>query len=136
MRSGFMPRAATVLASVAAAASLLGQPAATRAQGDGAAKKRNPFTGNADAIKEGRALYLQHGCSGCHGVQGGGGMAMPLLDDTWEFGSSDDVLFRLIKGEIAESTMPKVWQLESDQVWKVIAYVRSLYRGDPSKVDW
>ena len=134
MRSGFMPRAATVLASAVAAASLLGQPAASRAQGGGAAK--NPFTGNADAIKEGRALYLQHGCSGCHGVQGGGGMATPLLDDTWEFGSSDEVLFRLIKGEIAESTMPKVYQLEPDQVWKMIAYIRSLYRGDPSKVDW
>jgi mono/diheme cytochrome c family protein len=72
----------------------------------------------------------------CHGVQGGGGMAMPLLDDTWEFGSSDEVLFRLIKGEIAESTMPKVYELEPDQVWKMIAYIRSLYRGDPGKADW
>lgn len=38
-------------------------------------KKLNPFTGNADAIKEGRQLYLQSGCPGCHGSGGGGAMA-------------------------------------------------------------
>jgi len=102
-----------------------------------AAKNVNPFTGNAEAIKEGRALYLKHNCSGCHGVGGGGGMAMPLIDETWKFGSSDEVLFKLIKGEIPESTMPKTWNsLEPDEVWKIVAYVRSLYAGDPSKVDW
>jgi mono/diheme cytochrome c family protein len=101
-----------------------------------AAKKVNPVTGNAEAIKEGRALYLKHNCSGCHGVGGGGGMAMPLIDETWKFGSSDEVLFKLIKGEIAESTMPKTWSsLEPDEVWKIIAYVRSLRPGNPSKVD-
>lgn len=121
---------------VVAAASVLGQLAPSTAQSLAAAKKLNPFTGNPEAIKEGRGLYLQHGCSGCHGVMGGGGMAMPLLDETWKFGSSDEVLFRLIKGEIAESTMPKVWQLEPDQVWKILAYIRSLYVGDPSTVDW
>jgi cytochrome c(L) len=113
---------------------LLGQAGVTGAQG---AKKLNPFTGNAEAIKEGRALYLQRGCSGCHGVGGGGGMALPLIDDAWKFGSSDEVLFKLIKGEIEASTMPKVFgDLEPDQIWKMIAYIRSLYAGDPSKVDW
>lgn len=106
-------------------------------QSPNAVKKLNPYTGNAQAIQEGRTLYLQRGCSGCHGVLGGGGMAMPLMDDVWKFGSSDEVLFKLIKGEIAESTMPKVFgDLEPDQVWKIIAYIRSLYIGDPSRVDW
>jgi cytochrome c(L) len=102
-----------------------------------AEKKLNPFTGNQAAIKEGRTLYLQYNCSGCHGVGGGGGMAVPLIDDTWRFGSSDETLFKLIKGEIPQSTMPKTWSsLEPDQVWKILAYVRTLYTGDPSKVDW
>jgi len=26
--------------------------------------------------------------------------------------------------------------LEDDQAWKILAYVRSLYRSDPNKVDW
>ena len=104
---------------------------------DTAVKKLNPFTGNPEAIKEGRALWLQFGCSGCHGVMGGGGMAPPVIDDVWKFGSSDEVLFKLIKGEIPNQTMPKAFvNLETEQVWKMIAYVRSLYVGDPGKVDW
>jgi len=100
-------------------------------------KKLNPFTGNPAAIQEGRSLYLQNGCSACHGVMGGGGMGVPLLDDVWVFGSDDATLFKLIKGQIPEQTMPKIFAgLEDDQVWKVIAYIRTLYRGDSSKVDW
>src|SRR5437899_4029749 len=34
----------------------------------GQAKKLNPYDGNPDAIEAGRILYLQYGCSGCHGV--------------------------------------------------------------------
>ena len=33
--------------------------------------------------------------------------------------------------------MPKTWNsLEPDEVWKIVAYVRSLSKVDPSKVDW
>jgi cytochrome c(L) len=116
--------------------SLLALLAASTAQGQGAAKRLNAYTGNPQAIEEGRALYMQHGCSGCHGVRGGGGMALPLNDDTWAFGSGDEVLFKLIKGDIPESTMPKVWNLADDQVWKMLAYIRSLYTGDPALADW
>jgi cytochrome c(L) len=102
-----------------------------------APKKLNKYTGNAEAIKEGRDLYLKYGCSGCHGVGGGGGMGPPLTDDVWKFGSSDEILFKLIKGQLADATMPKVGeQLTDDQVWKIIAYIRSVYAGDPGKIDW
>jgi len=110
---------------------------AATAQDQAKAKKLNPFTGKPEAIQEGRTLYLQYGCSGCHGVMGGGGMAMPLLDDVWKFGSDDETLFKLIKGEIEPSTMPKVFgALEKDQVWKIIAYIRSIYQGDQSQINW
>jgi cytochrome c(L) len=104
----------------------------------GEAKKLNPYTGNPEAIKEGRALYLQYGCSGCHGVGGGGGMGPSLADDEWKFGSDDDTLFKLIKGEIPQQTMPAVFgkELTDEQIWKMLAYVRSLYQGDPSKINW
>jgi len=102
------------------------------------AKKLNPYTGNPEAIKEGRALFLQYGCSGCHGVGGGGGMGPALNDDEWKFGSDDETLFKLIKGEIPEQTMPAVFgkELTDEQIWKILAYVRSLYQGDPSKINW
>ncbi|MFL5270818.1 MAG: c-type cytochrome, partial [Anaeromyxobacteraceae bacterium] len=105
--------------------------------GAGGGKKLNKYTGNAAAIQEGRTLYLQNGCSGCHGVGGGGGMAPPIVDDVWRFGSDDQTLFKLIKGQIPEQTMPKVYNaLPDDEVWKILAFVRSQYAGDPQKADW
>src|SRR2546427_4959980 len=101
-------------------------------------EKLNPYTGNAEAIQEGRTLYLQIGCSGCHGVGGGGGMGPALLDDEWKFGSDDETLFKLIKGEIPQQSMPAIFgkELPDDDVWKILAYVRALYQGDPSKINW
>ena len=100
-------------------------------------RKLNPFTGNADMAAEGRTLYFQVGCQGCHGGGGGGGMATSVIDDAWAFGSDDDVLFRLIKGEIPEQTMPTVYSvLEDEEVWKILAFIRSVYAGDPGRIDW
>jgi cytochrome c(L) len=112
----------------------LGHGGATVAQD---AKKLNPYTGNAEVIQEGRTLFLQNGCSGCHGVMGGGGMGPPLIGKNWKYGSDDETLYKLIKGQIPEQKMPKVFGfLQDDQVWKIITYVRSLYKGDPTKVNW
>jgi cytochrome c(L) len=117
---------------------LLGQPGMAPAEETAKPKKLNPYTGDPEAIKQGRTLYLQIGCSGCHGVGGGGGMGPALLDDEWKFGSDDESLFKLIKGEIPQQTMPGVLgkELPDDDVWKILAYVRSLYQGDPSKINW
>jgi mono/diheme cytochrome c family protein len=102
-----------------------------------AVKKLNPFTGKPEAVQQGRTLWLQYGCSGCHGVMGGGGMAMPVSDDTWKFGSDDETLYKLIKGRIDAQTMPKIYDaMPDDELWKIIAYVRSVYAGDKSKVNW
>jgi cytochrome c(L) len=114
-------------------AGMLGRLAAGGAQ----AAALNPYRENPAAVVEGRTLFIQHGCSGCHGVMGGGGMGVPLIDDAWKFGSDDETLFKLIKGQIPEQTMPKVWAgLEDDQVWRILAYIRSLYKGDPSRINW
>lgn len=112
--------------------------AVVRAEEAAAPKKLNPYTGNAEAIKQGRELFLKTGCSGCHGAGGGGGMGPPLTDDEWKFGSDDETLFKLIKGQIPQQTMPTMFGnvLKDDEVWKIIAFIRSIYKGDPSKVDW
>src|SRR5262245_5791958 len=55
--------------------------AAADAHGQDAPK--NPFSGDPKAISEGQALYVRQGCSGCHGLKGGGGMAVALTDDNW-----------------------------------------------------
>lgn len=113
-------------------------PDGAQGQGASSALTKNPFKAtNVQAVAEGKALFLEYGCSGCHGAGGGGGMGPSLIDDEWKFGSKDDVLYRLIKGEIAEATMPKVYNtLSDDEVWKMLAYIRSIYAGDPAKIDW
>src|SRR5689334_73982 len=98
----------------------------------------NPFSTNIDAVIEGRAIYLKYGCAGCHGMGGGGGMGKPLIDDEWRFGSDDATLFKLIRGEIPNQTMPNAIgkTLTDDEIWKALMYVRSQYAGDPSKINW
>ncbi len=109
-----------------------------RAQDQAKPEKLNPFTGNPEAIKEGRNLYFLYGCNGCHGGTGGGGMGRPLSDDEWTFGSDDETLFKLIRGQIPEQTMPAVFGkvMTEEETWKVLAFIRSLYKGDPSRVNW
>jgi cytochrome c peroxidase len=64
-------------------------------------------------------------------------MGKPLLDDTWIFASDDETLYKLIKGQIPRQTMPTTWaSLPDEQIWKLLAYVRSLYKGDPSLITW
>jgi mono/diheme cytochrome c family protein len=98
----------------------------------------NPFSKSVEAVLEGRKIYLKNGCSGCHGMGGGGGMGKPLIDDEWKFGSDDQTLFKLIRGEIPNQTMPNAIgkSLTDDEVWKALTYVRSVYQGDPSKINW
>ena len=124
-------RGGTDAANAAAASAPPSAAAAT------APPKLNPFTGDADMAAEGRTLYFQVGCQGCHGGGGGGGMATSVIDDAWTFGSADEVLYRLIKGEIPEQTMPTVYSvLEDEEVWKILAFIRSVYAGDPDRIDW
>lgn len=103
-------------------------------------KKLNPFTGNEEAIKEGRQLYLQSGCPGCHGSGGGGAMAgaTAFIRDTWKFGGDDETYFKVTKGTYPGQTMPAVFGsvLTDEQIWKIIAWIRSIYKGDPERIVW
>ena len=70
--------------------------------GAGKAKKLNPYTGQVDAIQEGKALYDRYGCADCHRTErgaGGGGRGLPVVDDEWEFSSDDETLFKVIRGD-------------------------------------
>lgn len=46
--------------------------------------------------KAGHKVYMETGCSGCHGGTGGGGMGPPLSNQKWVYGDDTDTLFRLI----------------------------------------
>src|SRR5215204_6384822 len=54
-----------------------------------------PYEENAYGVSQGKALYNQFNCSGCH-FQGGGGMGPPLMDDEWLYGSDPEDIFNTI----------------------------------------
>jgi mono/diheme cytochrome c family protein len=109
----------------------------------------NPYKDTqADAVAEGGKLLLSYSCSGCHGGGGGGGMCPPLTNDTWVYGGDDDTLFRLVAlgseelqkqgytrigRENVVGPMPPFGAIikNSDDLWKILVFVRSKYSGDP-----
>jgi cytochrome c oxidase cbb3-type subunit III len=85
----------------------------------------NPFEDNAYAVSEGKQLFDQMNCSGCHS-HGGGGIGPPLTDDEWIYGSEPQNIFATIV-EGRPNGMPAFRGKISDyQVWKLVAYVRAL----------
>jgi cytochrome c(L) len=106
------------------------------AQQNGSAPQKNPYTGNAAAIAEGKELYKKMNCYGCHGMQGGGGMGPSLIDEAWKTGEGSDLnlldQIRNGKGQMP----PYKTMVSDDQAWKLIAFIRSLYKGDPKKITW
>ena len=100
-------------------------------------------------VEAGRKAYFRAGCNGCHGGNGGGGMCPPLTNDTWVYGGDDDTLFRLVTlgsddlqkagytrtgHENVVGPMPPMGPIikSSDDLWKIITFIRSNYHGDPS----
>ncbi len=86
----------------------------------------DPYIGNPVALQEGRKLFVWYNCSGCHGVYGGGGMGPSLRDPAWIYGNRSDQIFNtLVYGR--SKGMP-AWRdkIPADQMWKIIAYVKSL----------
>ncbi|HWG69729.1 MAG TPA: c-type cytochrome [Steroidobacteraceae bacterium] len=85
----------------------------------------NPVTGEAQAIKEGAALFRAN-CSPCHGPNAAGGGRGPNLSaNHWTHGSSDADIFRTITRGVPGTDMPAN-DLEDLEVWNIVAYLRSL----------
>jgi mxaJ protein len=97
---------------------------------------KNPYTGNVEAIAEGKEYYKMLNCYGCHGMGGGGGMGPSINDSKWKVGKGTDadVMQQIMVGR---GKMPSFGDsIDPDQAWKIISFVRSLYRGSPDKVTW
>ncbi|MDN5939676.1 MAG: c-type cytochrome [Salinisphaera sp.] len=107
---------------------------------------RNPFDPHNTAItKQGKQLFASHGCSGCHGGDGGGGMCPPLTDEIWSYGGKPDTLYRLITlgtkklqskygltrnmMQAVQGAMPAVGPTfdNTEDVWKVVTWVESMH---------
>lgn len=84
-----------------------------------------PYDDNAYATSEGQTLFDQMNCSGCH-ANGGGGMGPPLMDDEWICGSLPQQIFATIAEGRANGMPAWKYRLTNEQIWQLVAYVRSL----------
>lgn len=86
----------------------------------------HPYERNAWAVAQGKRLYVQMNCAGCHGMGGGGGMGPPLMDDEWIYGADPANIYSTIV-EGRPNGMPSFrGRLSNDQVWQIVAYVRAM----------
>ena len=100
-----------------------------QAQGRGGRRGRpastNPLGRGSEVIEAGRQVY-NASCTVCHGLDGTVGDRGPALAATRRYlRTSDDDLFSAIKNGISGTLMPAAGLPDND-VWKVVAYIRSL----------
>lgn len=85
----------------------------------------SPYGSNAYALNQGLTLYHRMNCVGCH-FHGGGGIGPPLMDSEWIYGGDPAQIFKTIV-EGRPNGMPSFrGKLGNQQVWQLVAYVRSL----------
>src|SRR5689334_16050995 len=89
MQSAAAGGTATALAADIPVGPIAGQPKP-------AISSVNPYAKDEIAIYEGRNLFVQYNCAGCHGGHAGGGMGPSLRDQDWIYGSSDGQVFASI----------------------------------------
>ena len=91
-----------------------------------AVERTNPYDQNPVALAEGRQLFVQYNCAGCHGGHAGGGMGPSLRDPVWIYGSSDaHILDSIAEGRA--NGMP-AWgtKIPQEEIWRLVAYIKSM----------
>jgi len=80
---------------------------------------------SAYAVSQGKTLFGQYNCVGCH-ANGGGGIGPPLMDNNWVYGSEPQNIFiTIVQGR--PNGMPSFRnRIPEYQVWELVAFVRSL----------
>jgi cytochrome c-L len=99
---------------------------------------KNPYNGNKEITEgKGHSLYLS-ACSGCHGHEAEGKIGPGLADDYWTYprATMDVGLFEILFGGAQGSMGPQYVNLNTDEMLQIMAWIRSVYKGDPAKADW
>ncbi len=92
----------------------------------------NPYNGNEAAIKTGMGLFRIR-CADCHGMDAKG-VRGPDLTQVWASGRTDDGLFGTLRAGVPGTEMPAIdVRTPDDEVWKLLAYLRTLAAPAPSE---
>jgi cytochrome c oxidase cbb3-type subunit 3 len=84
------------------------------------------YDDNAYAISEGQRLFQWFNCAGCHALGGGGAIGPAMSDEQWIYGKAPEQIFStIVQGR--PNGMPSFGaRSPNQQVWQLVAYVRSL----------
>lgn len=85
----------------------------------------NPRAGDPEAITAGRNIYRGR-CAVCHGIDAKGYRGSDLTSGDWVHGGSDGQIYKTIASGIAGTEMPGHGNMSADEIWAVIAYLRTL----------
>lgn len=98
---------------------------------------KNPYNEDASCLKQGEQTFLS-ACSGCHGHLGEGKIGPGLNDSYWTYpqNETDEGLFSTIYGGAQASMGPQYVNLSLDDMLKVMAWVRHLFKEEPAKASW
>ena len=90
----------------------------------------SPYQENAWGQAEGKRLFMQFNCTGCH-ANGGGGIGPALMDDEWIYGfEAANIYYTIIEGR--PNGMPSFRNKIPDyQVWQLVAYIQSMSGQTP-----
>jgi cytochrome c oxidase cbb3-type subunit 3 len=94
----------------------------------------NPYSNDSAALEQGRQLFVQMNCAGCHGGHAGGGIGPNLRSPKdWLYGNTPAEIFDSIS--MGRGNGMPAWgaKLPADVIWKLVAYIQSL--GAPQEPD-
>ena len=100
---------------------------------------QNPFSGDAQTIKEGKTNFEMICAGYCHVTENStrAGQCPSLFDCEWKNGGSDEQVFHTISEGVPKTQMIGFkGRLPDEMLWKIIAYLRSASKcqqeGKPS----
>lgn len=95
------------------------------AQSAKAAMIDNPFEGRQTAVAQGKTLFAQMNCAGCHGYDLAGAMGPDLTDRYWRYGGTPGAIYQSIANGRPQG-MP-AWRqaLPPADIWMLVSYIQS-----------
>jgi putative heme-binding domain-containing protein len=98
-----------------------------------AAQQNNPFANDAKAVEDGRLIFRLR-CAACHGKTGNTGHAPDLTLGSYHVGDTDADIYRIVANGAQGTEMPDfLARLGTENVWRVVAYLRSIAHHDPMR---
>ncbi len=93
-------------------------------------QKANPFAGQPQAVQAGRLLFADH-CAQCHGENAQGTRKRPSLRTARiQSEATEGAIHWLLVNGIVRHGMPSWSRLPDQQLWQLVAYLKSLKPSD------